>query len=104
MLIRSIGSICTATVRGMCFRLSNTNETLILYVQSWARTAIAAESQGEAAEFFDHDQALFHIRAACHDHAGAGASLINARRHAELTDDFGAAFAGAMNVERVNAL
>ncbi len=34
----------------------------------------------------------------------ATVSLINARRHADLTEEFGSAFAGAMNVERVNAL
>ena len=34
----------------------------------------------------------------------ATVSLINARRHADLTGEFGSAFAGAMNVESVNAL
>jgi len=34
----------------------------------------------------------------------AAISVSNARRHAALTDQFGSAFIGAMNVERVNAL
>ena len=34
----------------------------------------------------------------------ASITVINARRHAALTEEFGSAFAGAMNVERVNAL
>jgi methyl-accepting chemotaxis protein len=31
-------------------------------------------------------------------------SVLNARRHVALTEEFGSAFAGALNVERVNAL
>ena len=34
----------------------------------------------------------------------ASVTLFNARRHAALTDEFRSAFAGAMNVELVNAL
>jgi hypothetical protein len=34
----------------------------------------------------------------------AAISVSNARRHATPTGEFGSAFAGALNVERVNAL
>ena len=34
----------------------------------------------------------------------ASITVIGARRHAALTAEFGSAFAGALNVERVNAL
>ena len=34
----------------------------------------------------------------------ASVTVLNARRHVALTDEFRSAFAGAMNVERVNAL
>jgi methyl-accepting chemotaxis protein len=34
----------------------------------------------------------------------ASVTVLNARRHADLTDEFRSAFVGAMNVELVNAL
>jgi methyl-accepting chemotaxis protein len=34
----------------------------------------------------------------------AAISVLNTRRHAALTEEFGSAFAGALNVERVNTL
>ena len=34
----------------------------------------------------------------------AAISVLNARRHAVLTEEFGSAFAGTLNVERVNTL
>jgi methyl-accepting chemotaxis protein len=34
----------------------------------------------------------------------AAISVLNARRHAQLTEEFGSAFAGTLNVERVNTL
>src|SRR5262249_13587219 len=119
MLIRSIGSICTAVLSfighqgnawsGLASKRSgNENATLTLY----------AHSTGSIGEFVPGWEPLvlfpqlsiatklyvIFALLATMTVGLAAVAVHNAHRHAALTDDFESAYAGAINVQRVDAL
>src|SRR5271166_1774584 len=109
MLIRSIGSICTATLRRIdppVQGFGNANETLNnLPSSSPARWKFPAESVVKLPNLSIATKLyLIFALLATVTVALATVAALNARRHAALTDEFRSAFEGAMNVELVNGL
>src|SRR5436190_911411 len=109
-LIRSIGSICTATFNAMndplenlSVRTDNVNERLTSYRQS------ACPSHGETMPRFPRLSiasklyAIFALLATA-TVVLALVAVVSARRHAALTDEFELALQGSQNVERINGL
>src|SRR3954468_23687993 len=109
MLIRSIGSICTATFKAMqnlwklSVREDSVNERLTPSRQSptgrHGETMTGLPRVSVAAKLY----AIFALLATA-TVALAVVVAVNARRHAALTDEFEAAMLGQQNVERINGL
>src|SRR5262245_34790150 len=114
MLIRSIGSICTATLSFIGppggpaqYPSSNANATLTFYPHCvrWTgdcarrRPSVPLPRLSIAAKLYVIFALLATVTVGL-----AGVAVFNAHRHAALTDDFESAYAGALNVQRVDAL
>src|SRR6185369_5482344 len=111
MLIRSIGSICTATFNAIYLRLfrnlpviaRNPNRWLTDCMQfaslDFGGTMFKLPSLSIAAKLYT----IFALLATA-TIALTIMAILNSRQNAALTDDFEKAFLGAQNVERVNGL
>src|SRR5260370_12333539 len=106
MLIRSIGSIWTATFRRICDqqRFGNANGTLTTYppssrVLSGRRNDVKLPNLSIAKKLY-----LIFTLLATVTVALAAVAVSNARRHAALPDEFRSPFLPAMNVHLVNGL
>src|SRR6266446_7821050 len=108
MLMRSIGSICTAIFRRIDSprkEFGNANAALTIYPQARPNSETSSESDLKPPNLSIATK-LYLIFALLATVTVALASITvgNARRHAALTEEFRSAFTGAMNVELVNGL
>src|SRR5262245_56481026 len=108
MLMRSMGSICTATFRRIFSPMQdfgNANAPLTIYLQARPKGQARWERDLKLPNFSIATKLyLIFALLATVTVALATITVSNARRHAALTEEFRAAFTGAMNVELVNGL